>query len=103
MGETIDDLRMSFDAFSRRLEAKLKNFKATGQLTDESEIVEDLRKRYEETRTKLDLAIRAGDLPGIIKLELDRTLEGLRVDLLRLERQFDTAAVKDAKERSPPN
>jgi hypothetical protein len=97
MDETIDALRTSFDAFSRRLEAKLKNFKATGQLTDESEIAKNLKKRYEETKTKLDLAVRAGDLPGIMKLELDRALEGLRVDLLRLERRFDTAAEKDAK------
>jgi hypothetical protein len=97
MDETIDALKMSFDAFSRRLEAKLKNFKATGQLTDESEIAENLRKRYEATKTKLDLAIRAGDLPGIMKLEFDRALEALRVDLLRLERQFDTAAAKEAK------
>ena len=60
MDQTIDALRTSFDAFSRRLEAKLKNFKATGQLTDESEIAKNLRKRYEETKTKLDLAVRAG-------------------------------------------
>jgi hypothetical protein len=97
MDKTIDELRTTFDEFSRRLEAKLKNFKATGQLTDESEIAQDLKNRYETIKTKLDLAVRAGDFPSVMKLEVDRALEGLRTDFLRFERQFDTAAVKNAK------
>jgi hypothetical protein len=92
MSEEVERLRARLDAFSRRLDAKIFEFKATGVLKSE-EMIEILRKRQEAMKTKLDRAIRAGAVSDILKLELARDFEGLLGGLSRIEKEFDAATV----------
>jgi len=88
MSEEGDALRARFDAFSRRLDAKTREFKATGELESE-DAIESLRKRRNAMKAKLDRAIRAGAVSDLLKLELERDFEGLLGEFSRMEKAFD--------------
>ena len=99
MDERIDTLRARLDAFSRRLDAKVHDFKTTGRLIAESEETENIRKRHEAMKIELDRAIHAGAVPDILRLEFERDLDGLLGEFLRLEKEFDATAIEDAKSK----
>jgi len=95
MSEEVDTLRARLDAFSRRLDAKIREFKATGEL-ESNETIEILRKRQLALKEKLDRAIRAGAVSDMLKLERKRDFEGLLGELRRMEKEFDAATVTGA-------
>jgi hypothetical protein len=100
MDEKTNALRTRFDAFSRRLHDKIHEFKTTGRLGAESEETENIRKRHVAMQTKLDGAIRAGAVADIIRLEFERDLDGLLGEFLRLEKEFDAAAIGESKSKT---
>jgi hypothetical protein len=95
MSKAVDTLRARLDTFSRQLDAKMREFKATGELESEKTI-EILRKRQEALKTKLDRAIRAGAVSDMLKLEFERDFGGLLDELRRKEKEFDAATVTGA-------
>src|SRR5262245_15354209 len=95
MSKEVDTLRAGLDAFSRQLDAKIREFKATGEL-ESKETIEILRKRQEALKTKLDRAIRAGAVSDMLKLERKRDFEGLLDELRRMEKEFNAATVTGA-------
>jgi len=96
MDEEVDALKAKLDAFSRRLDARSREFKTTGELKNE-EAMGSLRKRHETLNLKLDRAIRAGVVSDILKLEIERDFASLLDDIGRREKEFDAAAIKDAQ------
>jgi hypothetical protein len=74
MSKTVDTLRARLDAFSRQLNAKIREFKATGELESKVETIEILRKRQEALKTQLDRAIRAGAVSDMLKTKTKRSL-----------------------------
>ncbi len=95
MSKEVDTLRARLDAFSRQLDAKIREFKATGEL-ESKETIEVLRKRQEALKTKLDRAIRAGAVSDMLKLERKRDFEGLLDEFRRMEKEFNAATVTGA-------
>src|SRR5215467_3236154 len=95
MSKEVDTLRARLDAFSRQLDTKIREFKATGELQSE-ETIKILRKRQEALKTKLDRAIRAGAVSDILKVEFERDFEGLLDEFRRKEKEFDAATVTGA-------
>lgn len=91
MDEKTESLRARLDAFSRRLDEKTHAFKTTGELIDKQTSV---RKRSEHIKAKLDRAIHAGDVPEVLRLELEQDFHGLLSDFSRIEKEFDAAAMK---------
>jgi hypothetical protein len=98
MSKAVDTLRARLDAFSCQLDAKMREFKATGELESEKTI-EILRKRQEALKTKLDRAIRAGAVSEMLKLEFERDFGGLLDELRRKEKEFDAGTVTGATKR----
>jgi hypothetical protein len=88
-----DALKERFDAFSRHLAAKIREFQTTGELSAESE-AERIRKSHEAMTAKLDSAIGAGEIPDILRLEFERDFDGLLHDFRRVEREFHAAGAK---------
>jgi len=95
MSKAVDTSRARLDTFSRQLDVKMREFKATGELESEKTI-EILRKRQEALKTKLDRAIRAGAVSDMLKLEFERDFGGLLDELRRNEKEFDAATVTGA-------
>jgi hypothetical protein len=97
MDEKTATLRARLDDFSRRLDAKTREFKATGELTERQASV---RKRSEAMKAELDRAIQAGSVSDILRLEFERDLNALLDDFSRMEKVFDAAAMKESKAKS---
>jgi uncharacterized protein YdcH (DUF465 family) len=95
MSKEVDTLRERLDAFSRQLDVKIREFKATGEL-ESKETIEVLRKRQKALKTKLDRAIRAGAVSDMLKLERKRDFEGLLDELRRMEKEFNAATATGA-------
>ena len=56
--EDRDPLRDRFDAFSRRLDARVREFKERGEFSDmQSAFLESIRKRQASIKEKLDSAL----------------------------------------------
>jgi hypothetical protein len=97
MAEKADELKSRFEDFSTRLDARIREFKATGQLVVERGSIESLQKRRDAIRMDLDDAIRAGAWSDVVKLDLERNFNGLVSEFARMEKEFATSAAKDAK------
>jgi hypothetical protein len=83
MSKEVDTLRARLDAFSRQLDAKIREFKVTGELKSK-ETIEILRKRQEALKTKLDRAIRAGaEGKGVRCRNSDRGNETMKRRIVR--------------------
>ena len=96
MGEKADELKSRFEDFSKRLDFKIREFKATGQLAVDRGSIESLRKCHDAIKMDLDRAVRAGAWSNVVKLDLERNLNGLVSDLARIEKEFAASAAKDA-------
>ena len=96
MDEEADALKAKLDAFSRRLDDRIHEFRTTGEIKKE-EAMRSLRKRHETMKVRLDRAIRAGVVSDILKLEIERDFASLLDDIGLLENEFDAAAIRDAQ------
>jgi hypothetical protein len=86
-------LRSRFDAFSRRLDARIKEFRERGELsTDQTAASGRLRERGEAIGKKLKVAIEKKDEADILKYEFERDLNNLAQDFEDFLRQIDAAA-----------
>ena len=94
-----DELRDKFDAFSRRLDARAREFKERGEFSDLHEpFLESIRKRRASIKKKLDSAIQRGAKWDIIKYEAERDFNGLIEQFEQWEKQLDAESMKRAGE-----
>ena len=93
--EDHDQLRDRFDAFSRRLDARVREFKERGEFSGMSEpFLESIRKRQASIKKKLDSAIQHGAKRDIIKYEAERDFNGLIEEFAQWEKQLDAESMK---------
>jgi len=93
--EDHDELRDKLDAFSRRLDARTREFKERGEFSDMHEpFLESIRKRQASIKKKLDSAIQHGAKRDLIKYEAERDFNGLIEEVLRWEKQLDADSMK---------
>ena len=82
--EDHDPLRDKFDAFSRRLDARVREFKERGEFSGMHEaFTESIRKRQVSIQEKLDSAIHKGATRDLIKYEIERDFTGLIEDSMQ--------------------
>ncbi len=92
-GDASEALRSKLDEFSRRLDAKIKEFHERGELSlDQSTISSRLQERRASTQRKLDVAIEKEREADILKYEFERDLNDLAADFETFLRQIDVAA-----------
>ncbi len=90
-----DALRKKFNAFSRRLDAKIKAFKERGALSAGHEATSArLCKRTASIEKKLRAAIDKSRELDILKYEFERDLNNLAEDFEQFVRRIDVEAAK---------
>jgi hypothetical protein len=88
-------------AFSRRLDARVREFKERGEFSDIHEaFAETLKKRQEFVKERLDSAIHSGTTGGILKYEIERDFNGLPEDFAQWEKQLDAETMKGHAKRT---
>jgi hypothetical protein len=98
--EDHDPLRDKLDAFARRLDARVREFKERGEFSGmPEEFTESIRKRQASIQEKLDSAIHNGPTHDLIKYETEREFNGLIEEFLQREKQLDAETMKRIGER----
>jgi hypothetical protein len=98
--EDHDPLRDKFDAFSRRLDARVREFKERGEFSGmHEEFTESIRKRQVSIQEKLDSAIHNGATRDLIKYEIERDFTGLIEEFVQWEKRLDAETMKREGER----
>jgi hypothetical protein len=98
--EDHDPLRDKLDAFSRRLDARVREFKERGEFSGmHEEFAQSIRKRQASIKEKLDSAIHNGATCDIIKYETERDFNGLIEEFLQWDKQLDAETMKLEGER----
>lgn len=88
-------LRSKLDAFSRRLEARIREFKDRGEFSDtHSAFTEGIRKRHDTIKAKLDSAVDRGATWDLIKYEFERDFNALSEEFTQWERHLDATAMR---------
>jgi hypothetical protein len=84
------ELERDLEAFSRRLEARIHEFKATGQLPSaHEELANEMRERQAQLRRKVSEAIASGTAWDVIRTEFTRDFQALFDSFARWERRLD--------------
>jgi hypothetical protein len=97
--EDRDPLRDKFDAFSRRLDARVREFEERGEFSDmQGAFPESIRKRQASIKEKLDSALGSGATRDLIKYEAERDVNGLIEEFVKWEKQLDAEAMKPGQE-----
>jgi len=82
--EDHDPLRDKFDAFSRRLDARVREFKERGEFSGMHEaFTESIRKRQVSIQEKLDSTRHNGATCDLVKYETKRDFTGLIEDSMQ--------------------
>lgn len=90
-----DVLRDRLDAFSRRLETRVHEFKERGAFSDAEEAsAEGMRKRHAALKQKLDSAISKGATREVVKYEVERDFNSLFDDFALMERRLEAEAMR---------
>jgi hypothetical protein len=98
--EDHDPLRDKLDAFSRRLDARVREFKERGEFSGmPEEFTQSIPKRQASIQEKLDSAIHNGATRDLIKYETERDFNGLIEEFLQWEKQLDAETMKRIGER----
>jgi hypothetical protein len=93
--EDHDELRSKLEAFSRRLDARAREFKERGEFSDIHEpFLESIRERQASIKKKLDSAIQHSAKRDLIKYEAERDFNGLIEEFLQWEKQLDAESMK---------
>lgn len=96
--EQHDALRNKLDAFSRRLDARIREFKEQGEFSDTHEaFTESIRKRQASIKEKLDSAIQKGARWDLVKYEAERDFNGLIEEFALWEKRLDAETVERGK------
>ncbi|MGA2127688.1 MAG: hypothetical protein ABSG76_16230, partial [Xanthobacteraceae bacterium] len=82
------------DDLSRRLDARTQEFRRNGEFSDVHEaLVNDIRKRHDQLRTKVDAVVHEGRSWNLVKTEFIRDYSSMFDDLLQFEERLDADEV----------
>ena len=93
------DLARDLNEFSRRLEARVYEFKERGEFSSVHDaLTNDIRKRQAELSRKVSEAIQRGTTWEVIKTELTRDYKSLYDNFSRWEERLDAKSMKRSKD-----
>ena len=95
-------LRRELDDLSRRLDARTREFRRNGEFSDVHEaLMNDIRNRHDQLRTKVDASVREGRSWDLVKTEFIRDYSSMFDDLLQFEERLD--ADEGARQEARPS
>jgi hypothetical protein len=105
MTDAIDDsaLKDRLDAFSRRLEKRIREFKERGEFSSIHDVsMKELRKHHDLLRKRLRAAVHEGRPWNVLKDEIERDLDALSERFVKWDRHLEAEMMKtEGKKRSP--
>ena len=95
------ELEHDLEEFSSRLDARIREFQATGQLSSaHEELANQMRGRQADLRKKVNDAIRSGTAWDVIRAEFVRDYRSLFDSFTRWEDRLNSDAAKPNKTSS---
>jgi hypothetical protein len=100
MSETEHDrMQARLEAFGRLLDARAREFKQTGEFSDQHELlISQIRGRYDLMQARLASAKASGSSWDLIRVEFERDLGSVYDDLLLLNNRLDAEQMKQRRE-----
>ena len=90
-----DRMRARLDEFSRRLDARTREFENRGEFSDlHRSLIGKIERRRERLRAKLASAEASGSTWEVVKVELERDFSSIDDDLLLLDERLDADQMK---------
>jgi hypothetical protein len=94
-----DQMRARLDEFSRRLDARTREFKETGELSDlHQSLLRQIQGRHDRMQARLASAEASGSTWDVIKVELERDFRSVYDDLLLLNDRLDASQMKQHRD-----
>lgn len=94
-----DRMRARLDEFSQRLDARTREFKETGELSDlHQSLLSQIQGRHDRMQARLASAEASGSAWDVIRIELERDFGSIYDDLLLLDDRLDASQMKQHRE-----
>lgn len=92
-------MRARLDEFSQRLDARTREFKETGELSDlHQSLLSQIQGRHDRMQARLASAEASGSAWDVIRIELERDFGSIYDDLLLLDDRLDASQMKQHRE-----
>jgi hypothetical protein len=96
-----DRMRARLDEFSERLDARTREFKETGELSDLHEsLLSQIQGRHDRMQARLASVEANGSAWDVIRVEFERDFRSIYDDLLLLDDHLDASQLKQQQERA---
>jgi deoxyadenosine/deoxycytidine kinase len=90
-----DQMRARLDEFSRRLDARTREFEQRGEFSDlHRSLLDQIEARRQGLQAKLASAEASGSTWEVVKDEFQRDFSSIHDDLLRIDERLDTEQMK---------
>jgi hypothetical protein len=94
-----DRMRARLDEFSRRLDARTREFQDRGELSDvHQSLVSQIQGRRDRLQARLASAEASGSAWQVIKAECERDFAAIDDDLLLLNERLDAGQMKQSRQ-----
>jgi hypothetical protein len=94
-----DRMRAQLDEFSRRLDARTREFKETGELSDvHQSLIGQIEGRHARMQARLASVEANGSAWDVIRVEFERDFRSIFDDLLLLNDRLDASQMKPHRE-----
>lgn len=92
------DMKVRLDAFSKRLDARIREFQEHGDFSDaQASLTEDMRQRHDLIVERLNSAMMKGATWDVIRNEFKRDFNALIENFSNWEKQHDARTMKHSK------
>lgn len=94
-----DRMQARLDAFGRLLDARTREFKETGEFSDQRQLlISQIRGSHDRMQARLASAKASGSSWDLIRVEFERDLGSIYDDLLLLNNRLDAEQMKQRRE-----
>jgi hypothetical protein len=94
-----DRMRARLDEFSQRLDARTREFRETGQLSDlHQSLLRQIQGRHDRMQARLASVEAKGSAWDVIRVEIERDFGSIYDDLLLLDDHLDVSQMKQHRE-----
>jgi hypothetical protein len=94
-----DGMRAKLDELSQRLDARTREFRETGELSDlHQSLLRQIQARHDRMQAKLASAEAKGSAWDVIRVEIERDFRSIYDDLLLLDDHLDASQMKQHRE-----
>jgi hypothetical protein len=93
-----DRMRARLEEFSRRLDARTREFHDQGEPSDAHQaLMSEIRKRRDRLQARLASVEAKGSAWDVIRVEMERDFSSIHDDLLQLDERLDAGQMKQAR------